>query len=453
MKRVLFSLTLLALAGGVLGCGGSFSGVSPGSATPAPTPTGPPAPGGGGRIDLSSGAPVGTIYFTSSYGNTADKTRRQLYAVRSDGSGRTLIASADSSSLYFRALSPDGKNLVYGVSYGTGKGSYLAKADGSGARTLAADSVYDLTFTPDSQKIAYTHSDPFSADSRQEAIVESLDGSGKRTVASGTYTAKTRGQLALSPDGTKLAATGESGLIVENLDGSGRVTLAGADTFGFLGAPVFSPDGKQVAVSLFHRTDNTKSGVYVLDASGGGVPAAPLLPSSAVDTLTGWTSAGLLYYASTSRLGSGSQKASFTWFAADPVSGAARTIASWEPLQSYDLITTLGYGELSPDKTQLAWADKDLQIYRVSLAGGAPQKLTDTVKGANWNPTFNNDGTKITFTSSRDERGSVEGFAGGGPAGTLYVMSADGSSPTRLIDGYSTDYPQQFRKVKTGGSR
>ena len=447
MKKQIFSLALLGLAGGIFGCGGSFSGVSPGSATPAPTPTGSPAPGGG-RIDLASGAPAGTIYLVSNYPNSG----KALYAVRSDGSGRTLIASADSSSLYFRALSPDGKNLVYGVSYGTGKGSYLAKADGSGARTLAADSVYDLTFTPDSQKIAYTHSDPFSADSRQEAIVENLDGSGKRVVASGTYTSKTLGQIALSPDGTRIAATGDAGLIVESFDGSGRVTLAGADVFGFLGAPVFSPDGTKVAVSLFHRTDNTKSGIYALplDASVG--PTAPL-PGAGAATLTGWTAAGILCYNSTSRLGSGSQKGSFTWLAIDPISGAARTIASWEPLQSYDLITTLGYGELSPDKTQLAWADKDLQIYRVSLAGGAPQKLTDTVKGANWNPTFNNDGTKITFTSSRDERGSVEGFAGGGPAGTLYVMSADGSSPTRLIDGYSTDYPQQFRKVKTGGSR
>ena len=449
-RQVIFSLVLIGLAG----CGGGFPSYAPtGGATPTPAPTASPG-GGGGRLDLSGGAPVGTIYFRSNYGDTASGVNYQLYAARSDGSGRTLIASAASSGLYFRALSPDGKNIVYGVSYGSGKGIFLAKADGSGARTLASESsAYDIAFTPDGQRLIYS----LSKDSgyTQDAFVENLDGGGKRTVASGGTDKKTSAEIALSPDGAKIAATGDAGLIVENLDGTGRVTLAGVDAFGFLDAPAFSPDGAKVAAYLTHRTDIAKSGIYVFNSDGSTnlSAAAPVVPASAVSVLEAWTSAGLIYYSSAPIPGNGTQKAGFAWFAADPVSGATRAIASWEPLQSYDLITTLGYGVLSPDRTQLAYAAKDGQLYRVALAGGAPQKLTDTPGKSNWNPKFNTDNTKITFVSSRDVRGHVTGFDGGGPAGTLYVMNADGANQTRLIDGYSTDYPLVFRKVKTGGTR
>lgn len=453
MKRTLLLFALSAL---LCGCGGGFPSASTGGPTPTPAPGGPTPPPGssGGRLDLSNGAPPGAIYFRTNYGNSASGVGYQLYAVRSDGSGRVLVASAASSGLYFRALSPDGKNLVYGVSYGDGKGVFLAKADGGGARTLAPEGfLADLTFTPDGQKLVYSLSS--TSGNSQDALVENLDGGGKRTVATGTYDRKTRPGIALSPDGTKLAATGDAGLIVESLDGGGRVTLVGADAFGFVGAPVFSPDGAMVAANLVHRTDASKSGIYVLGASGpiSQGNAAILLPDTAGASLEGWTAAGILYYNSTSRLGSGSQKGSFSWFAADPGGGGTRAIAAWEPLQSYDLITTLGYGELSPDKTQLAYAASDGQLYRVSVAGGAPQKLTDTTKSSNWNPTFNADGTKIAFVSSRDARGSVDGFDGGGPSGTAYVMNADGSGQTRLIDGYSTDYPATFRNVKLGGAR
>jgi Tol biopolymer transport system component len=192
--------------------------------TPAPTAT--PRPNTGGAIDLSNGAPIGTVYFSTNYGRTATDYKKQIYAMRSDGSGRVLIAEGatgtGSTGLSFTALSPDGKYIVYqttGVGF-TNQSVNLAKADGSGKRTFVTGGyARSLTFTPDGQRMVYAQLST-TGDS-QSVVVEGVDGTGKRTVSTGTFANKNLGAFGLSPSGAKIAASGDTGLFVENIGGAG----------------------------------------------------------------------------------------------------------------------------------------------------------------------------------------------------------------------------------------
>ncbi|MGC4047695.1 MAG: hypothetical protein QM758_28210 [Armatimonas sp.] len=480
MKKASALLLLIALLYALAGCGGSFPGSSNGGGvgggvgsgngnggggTNAGSTVGGGTSGGAGALHLSNGAPVGTIYFTTNYGRTATEPGKdQLYAFRSDGSGRKLIAESVAASgatgLFFRTLSPDAKYIVYGTSgvNADNQSAVLAKADGSNKRTFVTGGyASDIAFTPDSQRMVYTSQS--SSGSSRVAIVEGIDGSGQRTITTGTYATGTLAVVALTPDGTKLAAGGDNGLFVENLDGTGHVALVGTEfTVSEL---VFSRDGSKVAVTLNHRTDATKSGLYVLNADGSTNMATTMPLARAVPQVgnsfthneiiaEGWTPDGKVIFSTSELVDNNTQVDFYEWFVMNPDGSGRQSLARWRPL-GFDNIGDIGGGVLSPDKTKLAYSTGEISI--VSTAGGTPQQLTNSDPGSNFQPTFNTDGTKICFISSRDDRGNVPGGEGGSGRGTLYIMNADGTGQTRLIDGFSTDRPEAFRKVSIGGAR
>ena len=80
--------------------------------------------------------------------------------------------------------------------------------------------------------------------------------------------------------------------------------------------------------------------------------------------------------------------------------------------------------------TQLAFvngADSDAEIYVVNSDGTGATRLT-TQPGADVNPAWSPDGSRITFASQRD--GNLE----------IYVMSANGTNPVRLTNVAASDY-------------
>lgn len=475
MKRISALVLLIALLYALTGCGGGFpdsgggigggNGGGGGNGSGTATGTGTGTGTGSGAVDLSNGAPIDTVYFTTNYGRTATDTGKdQLYAFRADGSGRTLIAESASATgstgLFFRTLSPDGKYIVYGTS-GVGaanQNSFLAKADGSNRRTLTEGGyTSNIAFTPDMQRIVYTSQ--VSSGSSRSAIVENIDGSGKRTIATGTYSANTLATVALSQNGQKLAAGGDSGLFVENLDGTGRVALAGTDFT--VGEMAFSGDGNKVAVTLNHKTDSAKSGLYVLNADGStnlaaATPLATALPQTGGSffkndiVAEGWTIDGKVIFSTSDNQDGDTRVDFYEWSVMNPDGSEKRSVARWSPL-AFDNITNIGGGVLSPDKTRLAYSTGE--IFIVNLAGGVPQQLTNSDPGSNFQPVFNIAGTKISFISSRDNRGNIPGGEGGSGRGTIYIMNSDGTGQTRLIDGFSTDRPEAFRKVGIGGAK
>ena len=461
MRKLYPTLALLTI-GTALGCGGSFPTAIPttgGTAPPAsPTPvpgvaTPTPRPGGAGALDLSGGAPVGTLYFTTNYGRTAtDTSKDQLYAMRFDGSGRTLIAenngATGTTGLFFVGLSADGKYIAYGTS-GVGaanQNTFIARADGSGKRTIVTGGyAFDVAFTSDGQHISYLMISPTGTS--QDVVVENTDGSGRRIVTTGTFATGALSAFGLSASSNKLAACGDIGLIVESLNGTGRVTLVGTE-FQIGSSPFFSPDGSQIAINLQHKTDTTRRGIYVLNTDGSTnlATAVPVL-SASVGTLEAWTASGLVYSAARRNNGI-TVVVEYEWLVANPDGSSQRSLTKWAPT-AFDNIGDIGRGVLSPDKTWLIYSSRNL--FRVALAGGAPQQLTNTPTGSNFQPVFNSAGTKVTFLSSRDDRGNVPGGDGGGGRGTLYIMDADGANQTRLIEGFSTDRPEALRTKMIGG--
>ena len=86
---------------------------------------------------------------------------------------------------------------------------------------------------------------------------------------------------------------------------------------------------------------------------------------------------------------------------------------------------------------------------------GTNQHQVTDIGGTSVFPEVSPDGSKIVFTSSRDDRGqnlASPGFIGGA-AGTAYVINSDGTNELRLIDGYSVDYPETFRKAQLSGGK
>ena len=448
----------------LIGCGGGGDTVQttvPGSNSSA------------GALDLSKGAPLGTIYFATDYARTATENGVRIEAVRADGTGRTVVVNAATGVYSFsvNGLSPDGVWLSYG-SFGTGTGAianYISKADGTAARRVATgEDAIRLRYTPDSQKILYSTGDFGTSDG--SLIVDNAGGGSSRTVAATISTFDNPGNISwdISPDGGKIAHMSKSGLFVEKIDGSGKVDLGAGANFKpgpySFGGVFFSPDSSKIAIHLYHKTDDSKTGMYVLNADGstnlaaanpiisGAIFKAQKTRGSASAKVEAWTPSGSILYSIINTSTVSDVPDSYEWLAINPDGSGSRSIAKWAP-SGYVNVSDFGRAVLSPDQTQMVYSSVG-QLYRVLISGGAPLKLTNSA-GSNIMPYFNTDGSKIVFTSSRDDRGqnlASPGFIGGA-ADTAYVINSDGTNELRLIDGYSVDYPETFRKAQLSGGK
>lgn len=166
--------------------------------------------------------------------------RAAIYAVRSDGSGRILIAEPDPpvSNL---ARSPGGRSILFNRTIDDDEALFAADLSGANAIRLTPKGVSAsfaaAAFAPDGQSIAFTsHVVCGFRCARYKLHLVGRDGSGLRVLA------EESGWPSWSPDGTRLAYDGRNGILVLDLR-TGETTVVAQRA----GGPTWAPRGERIA--------------------------------------------------------------------------------------------------------------------------------------------------------------------------------------------------------------
>lgn len=231
-----------------------------------------PSPGGG------------TIFFWS------DRGRPSLYAIAPDGT-RIRPAYETPQNAKRPTPSPDGRWLAFdGAAPGKRPMSdfdvQVVRRDGTGRRTLAGTSAYELdpAWSPDGSLLSYSRQ--VGGDWHRSSIwLVRLHGSGGRRLA--------RGQFARwSPDGSRLvldAPTRASDGDLFVVDRRGRMLARLTDTPELEQPAGWSPDGRSVLFTRFDA-DGPGADVFVVDATGAN--ERRLTRGAGQDTAAAWSPDG-----------------------------------------------------------------------------------------------------------------------------------------------------------------
>jgi Tol biopolymer transport system component len=182
-------------------------------------------------------------------------------------------------------------------------------------------------------------------------------------------------------------------------------------------SPTWSPSGRQIAFESNRHGDynsQADSDVYVMNADGTHV--RELTFSNAFDGDPAWGRGNRIAFESERTHNAD------VWVINANGSGEKDLTAD---SQAFD-----GDPAWSPDGTRIAFTSQrdngDREIYVMNADGSSPTRLT-TSPGFDENPTWSPDGTRIAFDSNRD--GNLE----------VYVMNADGSAQHRVTNHPALD--------------
>jgi Tol biopolymer transport system component len=298
------------------------------------------------------------------------------------------------------------------------KAAFAAFLLGAAFALTACTRVGGKNDSPNSEGVAHSKLafvSGFTRNGASRIYVMNPDGSGRTrlTTKKGADT-----NPVWSPDGSRIAFLRNERLYVINSDGSGEMRLAKTS---HAYTQSWSPDGREIAFLRSAR-------IHVVSADGSGEIRRIQAPEMSAPEISvsdpAWSSDG--------------SKIAFT------AQGFPR-YSHQPPLPSRIYAVNADDSELmpltesklnarepawSPDGSRIAFTsflDGSGEIFVMSADGGDQVRLTQT-EANEGNPTWSPDGSKIAFTITRASGNAVA------PPRAAYVMSADGSHVSKLMD-------------------
>jgi len=241
------------------------------------------------------------------------------------------------------------------------------------------------------------------------------DGSGLRQITTTPVT----GELAWSPDGTRVAFVGtdpppflgrNSVMHVMNADGTGDTVVL--DTPGEYYGPAWSPDGTQIAFS-FLGSGSSAWNVWVMNVDGSNAHALTSHPEGGFDPAWSPDSAQIVFSRD-------SETVANDLYLIDADGSNVRRLTEADDIKANPAwspdgpLIAFGRRSIPPGGGNISSFNPPWDIWTVSIDDGTLIQLTDDPE-SELQPAWSPDGAKIVFGTS------------GWPS-PLYVMNADGSN-------------------------
>ena len=230
-------------------------------ASPLPKQTAAPTPKPITIGGLPSVSPDGKrIAFVSDRNGTPD-----LFVISANG--RSEVRLTNTSEYESPAgWTADGKLVLFSVFANNTSRLFAVRPDGKSQREIASVPGRAPMLSPDGKRLVFMTGDWAAT----RLVVSAIDGSNAQQITDGSSIAW---NSHWSPDGERIAFTGrndpksELGIFVMNTDGAERhkVTNIAADEGGAQW-PVWSPDGRLLAIQVNNRKQKNSAHIWIVDA-------------------------------------------------------------------------------------------------------------------------------------------------------------------------------------------
>ncbi len=170
------------------------------------------------------------------------------------------------------AWSPNGKQVVFTRHRGGKIGLVVMAADGSNEKTITIGKLpqYDACWSPDGERLAFTHVPQSGTQGNLDVFIAKADGSEPSLFAGDRGKLSHEEYPAWSPDGKRIAfsstSEGNQELYVAEIGNADRRRLTNDPAFD--AHPSWSPDGTKIAFATGRWGDFE---IAVMDADGGNV--------------------------------------------------------------------------------------------------------------------------------------------------------------------------------------